>query len=137
MARDAALIVSWTRAVPGREAKALEAFREALEWWGKQAAEGRCGMPRAFGAGDASGGMLMVEGRSDVLYELMESEQYRKLNSKAVMVADDFRRSCTTAGPTPSSSRTWRSSPRPARSSATYKRVPQRHLIACSASPSG
>jgi hypothetical protein len=91
MARDAALVVSWTRAVPGREAKALEAFREALEWWGKQAAEGRCGMPRAFGAGDASGGMVMVEGHSDVLYELMESEQYRKLNSKAVMVADDFR----------------------------------------------
>jgi hypothetical protein len=91
MARDAALVVSWTRAVPGREAKALEAFREALEWWGKQAAEGRCGMPRALGAGDASGGMVMVEGRSNVLYELMESEQYRKLNSKAVMVADDFR----------------------------------------------
>jgi hypothetical protein len=91
MARDAALVVSWTRAVPGREAKALEALREALEWWGKQAAEGRCGRPRAFGAGDASGGMVMVEGRSDVLYELMESEQYRKRNSKAVMVADDFR----------------------------------------------
>jgi hypothetical protein len=54
-------------------------------------ASGRCGMPRAFGAGDASGGMLLVEGRSDVLYELMESEEYRKLNSKAVMVADDFR----------------------------------------------
>jgi hypothetical protein len=53
MARDAALVVSWTRAVPGREAKALEAFREALEWWGKQAAEGRCGMPRAFGADGA------------------------------------------------------------------------------------
>jgi hypothetical protein len=91
MARDAALVVSWTRAVPGREAKALEALREALEWWGKQAAGGRCGRPRAFGAGDASGGTVMVEGRSDVLYELMESEQYRKLNSKAVMVADDFR----------------------------------------------
>jgi hypothetical protein len=54
--------------------------------WGKQA-EGRCGTPRAFGAGDASGGMVMVEGRSDVLSELMESEEYRKLNSKAVMVA--------------------------------------------------
>jgi hypothetical protein len=91
MARDAALVVSWTRAVPGREAKSFEAFREALEWWGKQAAEGRCRMPRAFGAGDASGGMLLVEGRSDVLHELMESEEYRKLNSKAVMVADDFR----------------------------------------------
>jgi hypothetical protein len=91
MARDAALVVSWTRAVPGREAKSREAFREALEWWGKQAAEGRCGMPRAFGAGDASGGMVIVEGRSDVLYELMESDEYRKLNSKGVMVADDFR----------------------------------------------
>jgi hypothetical protein len=91
MARDAALVVSWTRAVPGREAKALEAFREALEWWGKQAAEGRCGTPRAFGAADASGGMVIVEGRSNVLYELMESEEYRKLNSKGVMVADDFR----------------------------------------------
>jgi hypothetical protein len=91
MARDAALVVSWTPAVPGREAKALEAFREALKWWGKQAAAGRCGMPRVFGAGDASDGRLLVEGRSDLLYELMESEEYRKLNSKAVMVADDFR----------------------------------------------
>jgi hypothetical protein len=31
MARDAALVVSWTPAVPGREAKALEAFREAFK----------------------------------------------------------------------------------------------------------
>jgi hypothetical protein len=91
MARDAAVVVSWTRAVPGREAKSFEAFREALEWWGKQAAEGRCGLPRAFGAADASGGMLIIEGRSDGLYELMESEAYRKLASKGVMVADDFR----------------------------------------------
>jgi hypothetical protein len=91
MARDAAVVVGWTRAVPGRETKSFEAFREALEWWGKQAAEGRCRLPRAFGAADASGGMLIIEGRSDGLHELMESEAYRKLASKGVMVADDFR----------------------------------------------
>lgn len=43
MARDAALVVSWTRAVPGREARPLEAFREALEWWDKQAAAAAAG----------------------------------------------------------------------------------------------
>jgi len=91
VARDAAVVVTWTQPVPGREAKSLEVFMEALGWWGKQADEGRCGRPRTFFAGDASGGMLIVEGRSDALHELMESEEYDKLNSKGAMIVNDFR----------------------------------------------
>jgi hypothetical protein len=34
--------------------------------------------------------MVIIEGRSDVLDELMESPEFRKLNNKAVMV-DDFQ----------------------------------------------
>jgi hypothetical protein len=91
VARDAALVVTWTQPIPGREAKSLEVFGEALGWWGKHASEGRCGKPRTFFAGDGSGGILIVEGRSDALHELVESDEYQKLNSKAAMIVNDFR----------------------------------------------
>jgi len=91
MARDAAVVVTWTQPIPGREAKALEVFMEALGWWGKQADDGRCSKPRTFFAGDGAGGLLVVEGKSDALHELLESEDYEKLNAKGAMVVSDFR----------------------------------------------
>src|SRR6266516_2610068 len=91
MARDAAVVVTWTQPIPGREAKALEVFMEALGWWGKQADEGRCSKPRTFFAGDGADGLLVVEGKSDALHELLESDDYEKLNAKGAMIVSDFR----------------------------------------------
>ena len=45
MARDAAIVTTWGAGIPGREAKGLEVFMDAVTFWGKQAADGRCSQP--------------------------------------------------------------------------------------------
>jgi len=91
MARDAALVSRWGSAVRGREAKALEVFMEFMQWWGKQAAEGKCSEPEAFFASDGSGGMSIVRGKADVLLELASSDEAFRLISKGQMIVDGLR----------------------------------------------
>ncbi len=45
---QAALVVTFTGAVPGRERLILEMAAESGAWWEKQAAEGRCSPPQMF-----------------------------------------------------------------------------------------
>ncbi len=91
MARDSAIILTWGAPVPGRESRSLKVFGEAFEWWLKQAAAGRCGEPRVFYSSDASGAVFVVEGKSDALHQLMDSDDYAKLTNKATMVVNDLR----------------------------------------------
>jgi hypothetical protein len=91
MARDVALVTTWGQSVRGREAKSLEVFMDALTFWGKLAADGKCSQPEAFYADDASNGILIVKGKSDVLREIQESEEYEKLVSKAQLIVDDLK----------------------------------------------
>jgi hypothetical protein len=68
MARDAALVVKLDAGGAREGGQGARGVSGGLAWWGEQAAEGRCGRARAFDAGDASGGMVMVGGRSELGY---------------------------------------------------------------------
>jgi hypothetical protein len=91
MARDAALVTTWGVGIPGREGKGLEVFMDAVTFWGKQAADGRCSPPEVMFAEDGSNGMLIVRGRSDALREIIESEEGEKLIAKAQMIVQDLK----------------------------------------------
>ena len=98
MARDAALVSTWGRAVPGREAKAIEVFMEFMQWWGKQAAEGKCSEPEPFFATDGSGGMSVVRGKADMLLELASSDEALRLISKGQLIVQDLETTWYYAG---------------------------------------
>jgi hypothetical protein len=91
MPRDVAVITTWGHPARGREAKSLEVFMDALTFWGKKAADGKCSEPDAFYADDASNGMLIVKGKSDALQEIQESDEYQKLIEKAQLIVDDLK----------------------------------------------
>jgi len=91
MARDAAIVTTWGAGIPGREAKGLEVFMDAVTFWGKQAADGRCSQPETLFAEDGSSGMLIVRGKSDALREITESEEGEKLIAKAQMIVQDLK----------------------------------------------
>lgn len=98
MPRDIALVTTWGQSVRGREAKSLEVFMDALTFWGKQAADGKCLQPEAFYADDESNGMLIVKGKSDGLREIQESDEYQKLIAKAQLIVDDLKIHTYTTG---------------------------------------
>jgi hypothetical protein len=91
MARDAALVTSWTGTVPGREGKALEAFTDFLTYWGKLAADGKCQEAEPFFSTDGSTGFAIVRGKSDVLQTAIETEDFEKLTTKAQLTVKDLR----------------------------------------------
>src|SRR5438034_8434570 len=82
MARDVALISTWNVPVRGREAKSLEVFMELLAFWGQKASDGQCEQPEAYFSADGSNGVFIVKGKSDVLREIEESDEARKLLAK-------------------------------------------------------
>ena len=88
---NAAIFVSWGNPFPGREAKSLEVFMEFLQYWGKQAAEGKCSEPEAFIAMDGHTGMSIVRGKSDVLMELATSDEALKLVEKGQLIVEDLK----------------------------------------------
>ena len=45
---NAALMLSYTKPISGREAKAMEVFADALTMYGKLAADGKCAEPEVF-----------------------------------------------------------------------------------------
>ncbi len=91
MAKSAAIVISWGTPVRGREGKALEVFMESLGWWGKQAADGRCGEPIALFSEDGSNGMLIIRGMSDALRELEESDEGRIIQARAGHIVEDLK----------------------------------------------
>src|SRR5438034_11268804 len=91
MARDMAIVTTWGNAIPGREAKALEVLMESLGFWAKQAADGKCSEPEVFIADDASGGILVIKGRSNALREITESDEGQKVIEKAQLIVGDLK----------------------------------------------
>src|SRR6266540_4070136 len=91
MAREAALVTTWAQPARGREGKALEAFTDYLTFWAKQATEGKVSEVEPYFTLDGSRGLGIVKGPSDVLQEIIESEEYEKLITKAKMTVDGLR----------------------------------------------
>ena len=91
MARDGALVSTWGAPIPGREAKSLEVFMEFLQYWGKQAAEGKVSEPETYFTADGSGGLALVRGKTDVLSELWLSDESLKLLGRAQLIVQDLK----------------------------------------------
>ena len=90
---EAALFVGWGQAVRGREQQALQVFREVLEFYGRlqQAGEITGFEPVALEphGGDLAG-FLLIRGDRERLQRLRGSEDFLRLNNRALQVVDGF-----------------------------------------------
>ena len=87
---DAAFVTTWRVPFPGREQKALELAGESAEFWGKQAAEGRCTAPEWFFFPNGVG-MWMVKGERTVLEGLVNSDEARRLLVRGNLFLQDWQ----------------------------------------------
>ncbi len=88
MAANHAVLFGWNRVVPGAEEKALALFGEALSFWGQQQ---QAGTIESFEpvllsphGGDLNG-FILVRGEADKLNQVLASEVYLMLETKATL----------------------------------------------------
>lgn len=86
---DSAIVFTFSRAAPGREEKALQAFTEAMAFFGTAAHEGKCGEPLNF-MGTTGHSLIMVPGEYTALAELTHSDGFRDLFTKTVFAVPDI-----------------------------------------------
>lgn len=86
---QAAMVVTWTHPVVGREGKALAYGAEVSDFWGARAREGKCTEPELFFT-DAGSGMWMVKGDRDVLMQIHDSDAARMLTLKGEILLENF-----------------------------------------------
>ncbi|MEX2554295.1 MAG: hypothetical protein WEB06_01535 [Actinomycetota bacterium] len=98
MARNAALVTTWSQPARGREAKAIESFMDFLTFWGKKAADGKVSEPEPFFSYDGGHGFAIVKGPSDVLQAEIDSEEHERLISKAQLTVSDLRQELYVTG---------------------------------------
>jgi hypothetical protein len=94
---DAALVVTWTAPLPGREKAALDYRTEVWEYWGKLAAEGKCSQPEIFLFSDGHG-LWMVKGDIDTLWSIHVQETTQRLVRKGQLLLQDFAFDFPTTG---------------------------------------
>jgi len=94
---NAAYLVTWDEPYPGREEKALEYAGEAMEFWGKQAADGRCEFPDIFFT-ESGTGLWIVKGDRSALMAIQETDGARRLRAKGALLLTNFRIELVTAG---------------------------------------
>jgi hypothetical protein len=87
---NAALRLSYTKPIPGREAKAMEVFADALTIYGKLAADGKCAEPEVFHH-LVGGGMFLVKTETIAgAYEILEMDDVRRMLDIAMFTVEDF-----------------------------------------------
>ena len=87
---NAALMLSYTKPIPGREAKAMEVFADALTMYGKLAAEGKCAEPEVFHH-LVGGGMFIVKTENlEAAHEILAMDDIRKMLDVAMFTVEDF-----------------------------------------------
>jgi hypothetical protein len=90
MGWNAAIVFAYGVPVPGREAAALENFANAQTFFGKLATDGRCAEPEFFHRG-YGGGMMIIKGETpEILHEILDMEEARKLISTATFTSGGF-----------------------------------------------
>ncbi len=85
---NSALVFSWKRAEPGREAKALEVLAESQMFWGKLAAEGKVAEPELFMS--LGHNLMVIRGDWDFLFQTLHTDECITLLDKATFVASDL-----------------------------------------------
>lgn len=86
---QAAIVVTFTRPIVGRESKALAYGAEVNDFWGARAREGKCTEPELF-ITEAGSGMWMVKGDRDVLMQIHDSDEARMLTLKGEILLESF-----------------------------------------------
>jgi 4-hydroxy-L-threonine phosphate dehydrogenase PdxA len=94
---QAALIFRYGRPWAGREKLAFEAFGDALEFFGKRAADGLCQAPIAYMAA-TGGGMMMVHGDRERLAEILQTEDFMHMYLRAGYAVPDLTYDLMLAG---------------------------------------
>jgi len=87
---DSAIVFTYTRAAPGREDKALDAFSAAMAFFGTAAHDGKCEEPIPF-MGTAGENFILVPGEYRALGDLLYTEEFLDLYTKAVFAVPDIR----------------------------------------------
>ena len=93
----AAIMFTYTRPTPGREAKALEVFTDSLTFFGKLAADGKCGEPMVYLA-PLGLGMMNIHGERETLFQITGSEDFAKMYNKATFAVPDVKYELVAAG---------------------------------------
>jgi hypothetical protein len=86
---DAAIIFSYTRAAPGRESEALQAFTEATGYFGQLAQEGKTGAPIHF-MGTSGQNHLIIPGIRNQLFDVTETDEFRDIYLRAIFAVPDI-----------------------------------------------
>lgn len=87
---DAAIAIRYLGPAFEREAKALEAFDEALTLFGKMAAEGICAEPEVFHHLVGGGLMIIKTETIEKAVEILEMENVRKLFETCLYCVEEF-----------------------------------------------
>lgn len=89
---DAGYIVKYGRLVPGREEKAFELFAETLTFWRDKLERGKIAYfePFLYASGDSETdlGFFLIKGPQERIREILETEEYRILLTKANYVVE-------------------------------------------------
>ena len=98
MTWNAALLMTYRLPVPGREAKAMEVFADALTAFGKLAADDKCAAPEVLH--HLSGGGMFIVKTEDIeaAYEILETEDIRRILDTALFAVTDFNVEVMVAG---------------------------------------
>lgn len=86
---QSAIVSTWTHPIAGRERKSLAYAVEAMDYWGKQASEGKCSQPEVFFS-DLGHGMWRVQGDQDTLQQIYDGDEARMLRLKGQLLLENF-----------------------------------------------
>jgi hypothetical protein len=88
---NGATVVRWGAPIPGREAKGLEVFGKAIEYFEGLSKQGRVhGHHEYIALTGRAGGMMVVEGEVAELQKILAEPDTMKLNSQAEAITQDF-----------------------------------------------
>jgi hypothetical protein len=88
---NGATVIRWGAGIPGREAKGLEVFGKAIEFFEGLSKQGRIQGHREYIAlTGADGGFMLVEGETRELLALLAEPEIIALNSQAAAIVQDF-----------------------------------------------
>jgi hypothetical protein len=88
---DGALFIGWGAPITGREAKGLEVFNEALQYYGRLQQDGRIksfdvGLLEPHG-GDLNG-FILLRGDREQLNQLHLDEEFERLTTRASLIVE-------------------------------------------------
>jgi hypothetical protein len=85
-----AIVFDYTRPHAGREKLALEAFSDALTFFGKLAADDKVDEPLIF-MGASGRGMMIVPGEIEILFDILYDEDFLKLVFRSGLAVPDLK----------------------------------------------